>query len=169
MFAVMSLAFPFLIIRAGVSDLLTMTIPNKLCILLCVLFALYVPFFGLGIEQLGLHLAGAGAVFAVCFGLFALGVMGGGDAKLLTAIALWFGWTQTLLEFLLLTAVFGMVLTLGLLAARTYVILPARLAQIGWLSHLLHPKTGIPYGLAIAAGALSVYPASAVYGALMLP
>ena len=131
--------------------------------------ALYAPFVGLGLEELGMHLAGAGAVFAVCFGLFVLGVMGGGDAKLLTAIALWFGWSQTLLEFLLLTAVFGMILTLGLIMARAYVILPPRLAQIGWLTHLLHPKTGVPYGLAIAAGALLVYPASSLYGALMFP
>lgn len=169
MFAVLSLAFPFLIIRAAVSDLLTMTIPNKISILLCALFALYVPIIGMGWNDIGLHLAGAGAVFVVCFGLFALGVMGGGDAKLLSAISLWFGWSLLLVEFLLYTAIFGMFLTLAFICVRPYVVLPGFLGNIRWLNLLMHPKTGIPYGLAIAAGALTVYPTSQLYSSLMLP
>jgi len=169
MLAIMSLAFPFLVIRAAVSDLLTMTIPNKISIFLCVLFALYAPIVGLGWQDIGLHLAGGVVVFIVCFGMFAMNWMGGGDAKLLTAVALWFGWSVDLLNFLFATAIFGMVLTMLLISIRPVLVLPERLARIEWLTHLLHPKTGIPYGLAIAAGALLVYPTSPWYGALNLP
>ncbi|EFO33155.1 peptidase A24A prepilin type IV [Roseibium sp. TrichSKD4] len=169
MLAIMSLAFPFLVIRAAVSDLLTMTIPNKISIVLCVLFALYAPIVGLGWQDIGLHLAGGAVVFVVCFCMFAMNWMGGGDAKLLTAVALWFGWSADLLNFLFATAVFGMLLTLFLILIRPVLVLPERLARIEWLTHLLHPKTGIPYGLAIAAGALLVYPTSPLYGALNLP
>ncbi len=154
------LFFPILVTVAGVSDLLTMKIPNWISILLAIGFAVFALIIGLPIEQWGWHLAGGGVVFVACLVMFALGWMGGGDAKLASAIGLWFGFNENLLSFLLMTTIFGMVLTLGLLAFRWWPVLPNVLANQEWIARLHDRKTGIPYGIAIAAAALLVYPAT---------
>ena len=51
------------------------------------------------------------AVFAVFAGLFALGLMGGGDVKLLGALALWLPW-QAMSTLLVIMALVGGVITL---------------------------------------------------------
>ena len=76
--------------------------------------------------------------------------------KVATSIALWFGFAH-LLEFLLYASLFGGVLTLALLQFRQWP-LPYALCKQGWLLHLHHKETGIPYGIALAIGALMVYP-----------
>jgi prepilin peptidase CpaA len=152
--------FPALVVFAGASDLFTMTIPNRVSILLVAGFVVAGICMGLPLRDWGLHLVGGGTVFAACFAMFSLGWMGGGDAKVASAIALWFGFGENLLAFLLLTAVYGMILTIGLLLFRAWPVLPAALLRMEWLARLHDRKTGIPYGIAISAAALQVYPAS---------
>jgi prepilin peptidase CpaA len=98
-------------------------------------------------------------VLVVCFAFFARGWIGGGDAKLAAATALWLGWAQ-LYEYLLYASLFGGALTLLLLEFRKR-LLPPVLAKQPWLARLHEPNGGVPYGIALAAAALLVYPSTA--------
>jgi prepilin peptidase CpaA len=149
---------PFCLALAAFSDLLTMTIPNRVSAVLLVSFLLLSPLAGFDLAQIGVHVAAAAAVFAVCFCLFAANVMGGGDAKLLTASAIWFGFNASLVEFLLYVSVFGGVLTVAILLMRSQenLILAARIP----VPRLLLTAKKIPYGIAIALGGLAAYPSS---------
>ena len=84
------------------------------------------------------------------------GWIGGGDAKLAAATALWFGFGH-LLNYLLYASLFGGALTLLLLQFRQWP-LPGVLAGQPWLLKLHAKESGIPYGIALAIGALMIYP-----------
>lgn len=150
--------FPLAVILAGVSDLFTMTIPNKICIILIVAFFIIAPFAGLGWTDIAWHLGACALVFSVSLAFFAKGWIGGGDAKLMTATALWFGFDH-LLPYVLLSAVAGGALTLFILFARK-IPLPVILCRYQWVSRLHDENRGIPYGLALAYAALVIYPAT---------
>ncbi|WP_417688033.1 A24 family peptidase [Roseibium sp.] len=158
--AALLVIFPLLVVYAGVSDLLTMKIPNLVSILLVAGFVLVGLLTGLSLEAWGYHLLGGVVVFLPCFIMFFLGWMGGGDAKVASAIALWFGFGIDLATFVLMTAMFGMILTLALLQFKKLSFLPLFLARIEWVERLHDSRTGIPYGIAIAVAALLVYPKS---------
>lgn len=150
--------FPFCLAFAAVSDLLTMTIPNRASAILLCAFTVVVPFASLDPAQIGLHFVAAALVFSVCFCLFAANVMGGGDAKLLTACAIWFGFNASLATFLLYVSVFGGLLTLFVLLLRSQenLILAARIP----VPRLLLTAKKIPYGIAIALGGFAACPSS---------
>jgi prepilin peptidase CpaA len=95
-------------------------------------------------------------VLAVCFSFFAFGWMGGGDAKLASATALWLGFAH-LPKYLFYTAIIGGALTLVLLKLRTWP-LPASLVGTRWAERLHAANAGVPYGIALAAAGLTVYP-----------
>jgi prepilin peptidase CpaA len=95
-------------------------------------------------------------VLATTFVFFARGWIGGGDAKLAAATALWFGFGH-LLDYLLYASIFGGVLTLALLQFRN-LPLPAVLTRQAWIKRLHDRAGGVPYGIALAAAALAVYP-----------
>jgi len=150
------LLFPALMAFAASSDLLTMTISNRLSIALAGGFAVLTIVSGMALPAIGWHLAAGALVLVVSFVLFAQGWIGGGDAKLAAATALWFGFDH-LLDYLLYASLFGGALTLLLLQFR-HLRLPAKLAQQEWIQRLHEPTTGVPYGIALAAAALVVYP-----------
>ncbi|WP_417671020.1 A24 family peptidase [Roseibium sp.] len=156
--AALLVVFPILVAFAGISDLLTMKIPNHVSILLIIGFGLVGLAAGLSVADWGNYLLGGLVVFVPCFAMFALGWVGGGDAKVASAIALWFGFGADLVTFVVLTAFLGMFLTLGLLFFKNMPILPAFMTRIEWITRLHDPRTGIPYGIAIAVAALIVYP-----------
>lgn len=162
---ILALIFPILMAFAACSDLLTMRISNRLVALVVVGFVVLALFAGLSPAAIGMHVAAGTLVLAVTFALFALGWIGGGDAKLTAAIALWMGF-ELLLPFLLYASVFGGLLTLFLLVGRRYA-LPGPLLKAGWLVRLHHPKTGVPYGIALALAAMLVYPQTFAYEHLM--
>jgi prepilin peptidase CpaA len=91
----------------------------------------------------------------VSFVFFTFGWIGGGDAKLAAATALWLGF-PLLLEYLMVAALIGGALTLLLLELRR-VPLPAALAEQRWIARLHSIENGIPYGIALAAAGLIVY------------
>ncbi|MHB2169178.1 A24 family peptidase [Alsobacter sp. R-9] len=159
---VVLMAFPALMAYAAASDLLTMTIPNRITIALAVLFFLLAPIAGLGWEQIGWHAAvGAGAL-VIGIAVFAFGWMGGGDAKLMAATALWFGPTMALVNYFVCFAIVGGGLGLALLTFRRWP-LPAFALGWGWLARLHEKSTGVPYGIALAAGALAFYTESPIW------
>ena len=153
------LVFPALMAFAAASDLFTMTISNRVSLALVAAFVVLAPLTGMGFEQMLLdHFGAAALVLAAGFGCFAMGWMGGGDAKILAAASLWFGFSH-LMNYLLYASVFGGALTLLLLQFRQWP-LPYMLAGQGWLLRLHAKESGIPYGIALAIGALMIYPES---------
>ncbi|MCO5130421.1 MAG: prepilin peptidase [Xanthobacteraceae bacterium] len=148
--------FPMLMAFAASSDLLTMTISNRVSLALVAGFFVLALASGMGMAAIGLHMAAGAAVLAVSFTCFALGWIGGGDAKVAAAAALWFGF-EHLLVYLVYASLFGGALTLALLEFRRWPI-PYALTGQQWLLRLHHEESGIPYGIALAAGALMVYP-----------
>jgi prepilin peptidase CpaA len=106
------------------------------------------------------HLGAAALVFAVGVGLFMLRFAGGGDIKLLTAVALWVGWRH-LLDLVVLMGILGGVVVLVLLAARRW--LPLLLSMHPTAAALVMPRVfrdgePVPYGLAIGVAALMLTP-----------
>ena len=150
------LLFPALMAFAASSDLLTMTISNWLSLALAGGFFLLIPVTGMGLHGVGMHLAAATVVLVVAFLFFSQGWIGGGDAKLAAATALWFGFDH-LLDYLIYASLFGGALTLAILQFRK-IPLPAILARQGWILRLHETDGGIPYGVALAAAALAIYP-----------
>ncbi|MBS7696336.1 MULTISPECIES: prepilin peptidase [unclassified Chelatococcus] len=159
--------FPFLMILAAVNDIMTMTIPNFIPLILIVGFAFFAPAAGLPATTIGLHATAAVLMLGVTFCFFACGWMGGGDAKLAAATALWFGPTMPLLDYAILTSLIGAGLTLALLAARR-MPLPLFAESWAWARRLHGAGTGVPYGMALAAAGLIVYPESVIWKAIVL-
>jgi prepilin peptidase CpaA len=158
-----SIFFAVLIIYAAVSDTLTMTIPNRISLLLAGGFIVAALFAGLSGEQVLFSFAGGLAVLALGFTCFAFGWIGGGDAKLATAAALWLGFDHVL-EYLLLAMMGGGILAIAILAMRS-LPLPAFALGWPWLNRLHDRANGVPYGVALAAAALMIYPTTALWQA----
>ncbi|NVN87629.1 MAG: prepilin peptidase [Rhodopseudomonas sp.] len=148
--------FPALMAFAAASDLFTMTISNRVSLLLVAGFLVLAPLSGMGFEAFLSHVGAGVAVLTVAFGCFAMGWVGGGDAKVAAAAGLWFGFGH-LLEYLLYASLFGGALTLLLLQFRQWP-LPYQFTGQTWLLRLHNKETGIPYGIALAIGALTIYP-----------
>lgn len=150
------LLFPALMALAASSDLLTMTISNRLSPALTGGFFLLTVITGVSLTAIGMHLAAAALVLTISFGFFSMGWIGGGDAKLAAATALWFG-LDFLLDYLVYASLFGGVLTVLLIQFRR-LPLPAPLARQTWILRLHEAGGGVPYGIALAVAALAVYP-----------
>ena len=152
---------PALLLAAAFCDLTRYTIPNRLCAALALFFLVFAAAVPLPLSVLGMHLAAGAAGLALGFALFAPGWIGGGDAKLFAAIALWLGFGD-LLAYAAAASLFGGALTLALLTLRQ-VPLPAALLGQGWILRLHDRQSGIPYGVALAAGAFAVLPHAAIF------
>jgi prepilin peptidase CpaA len=160
---IMLVVFPAAMAYAACSDLFSMTISNRLCLVLIAAFAFYAAWIGLSWSTVGLHVAAGALVLAVCFGFFAAGWIGGGDAKLAAATALWFGF-EPLLPYLAIASFAGGLLTLLLLKLRASP-LPAVASNWGWAQRLHSAKEGVPYGIALAFSALLILPETAIWRA----
>jgi prepilin peptidase CpaA len=150
------LLFPALMAFAAASDLLTMTISNRVSLALAAGFLILALLSGMGFHDILSHLGAGAGVLTVAFACFAMGWIGGGDAKLAAAAALWFGFGH-LMNYLVYASLFGGVLTLLLLQFRQWP-LPYALCGQTWLLRLHAKDSGIPYGIALAIGALMIYP-----------
>jgi len=148
--------FPALMAFAAASDLFTMTISNRVSLALVAGFLVLALLSGMGLYDILQHLAAGAAVLVVAFGCFAMGWIGGGDAKVAAGAALWFGFGH-LMDYLLYASLFGGALTLLLLQFRQWP-LPYLFASQTWLLKLHAKESGIPYGIALAIGALMIYP-----------
>ena len=148
--------FPALMAFAAASDLFAMTISNRVSLALAAGFLALALLSGMGPYDILSHLGAGATVLVIAFGCFAMGWIGGGDAKVAAAAALWFGFGH-LLDYLLYASLFGGVLTVLLLQFRQWP-LPWQLAGQPWLLKLHAKETGIPYGIALAIGALMIYP-----------
>jgi len=161
---IVTLAFAAPLLIAAYTDFSTMKIPNKVSLALAAGFLLTLPLHWQGFPVLGDHLM-IGAMFLVAgFAMFAFGWLGGGDAKLMAAIGLWLGWADAL-PFILYTTLFGAALGLFLLLGNQFLPVRLRTSTVGM--RLFQGDTDMPYGLALAAGALFIWPTSQITAALI--
>jgi len=149
---------PLLVIVGGLTDLTTMKIPNWISGLLILFFLPAAFATGLPLTDMALHLGVGVLALLAGAGLFALRWIGGGDAKLMAAACLWLGPTSSVV-FLLWTGLIGGMFCLLLIFLRPR-LRPLALVGPGWMSRLMEPEGDIPYGVAIAVGALLTWPAS---------
>jgi prepilin peptidase CpaA len=150
------LLFPALMAFAASSDLFTMTISNRVSLLLVAGFLVLAALGGMDLQTMLWHLGAGLTILVAAFACFAMGWIGGGDAKVAAAVALWFGFAH-LFDYLLYASLFGGAITLLLLQFRQWP-LPHVLGSQAWLLRLHDKETGIPYGIALAVGALMIYP-----------
>lgn len=156
--------FPSAMVYAAAADLFTMTLPNRLALVLVASFFVLATLAGLGWYAVGLHVALALAAFAVTSIFFSFGWVGGGDVKLFAITCLWVG-PAALLTYSLYVGLIGSSLTLLLMLWRG-LPLPRMLSTQSWLVRLHSPREGVPFGIALAAAGLLVYPATPLVAAL---
>lgn len=147
---------PLCLALAAISDFFTMKIPNRISVVLLLSFFAVAPLSGIDASTIAYSSLAGVAVFLVCFCSFAFNVMGGGDAKLLTASALWFGFNTSLLVYLISVAFIGGLLTISILLLRSR---SQEILAIGIpIPDSLLVAQKVPYGIAIAIGGLLTYP-----------
>ncbi|MBU6298804.1 MAG: prepilin peptidase [Alphaproteobacteria bacterium] len=152
---------PALLALAAGWDLGSYTIPNVLQGALIAAFVVFVFVAGMTPGMVGDHLLAGFLGLIVGFILFALGYIGGGDAKLFACVVLWLGF-RDLVSYALAASLLGGALTLVLLGLRR-LPLPAALARQNWLLRLHDERSGIPYGAALAAGAFVILPQTEIF------
>lgn len=154
--------FPLCMAVAALTDMLSMTIPNRVSVILAASFLVIAPLAGFGIAEIGWHLAAGMIVLAVGFALFAANVMGGGDAKVLAASAIWYGYSSELVVYMGTVGVLGGVLAFVVLLLRanqnTLLALPVPIPM-----HFFKDRVGIPYGMAIGLAAFLTYPETDIF------
>lgn len=148
--------FPAVMAFAASSDLFTMTIANRVSLTLVAGFGLLAVLIGMSPGNMLSHAGAAAAVLAVVFLFFTRGWIGGGDAKLAAATVLWLGFAH-LADYLVYASLFGGVLTLAIIQFRA-MPLPQVFVGREWAERLHRSDGGVPYGIALAAAALFVYP-----------
>ena len=147
--------FPTLVVAAAIGDLLTMRIPNWLNGVTALSVLPMAALAGMPLDIVQWHLLAGAVMLAFGFVLFARGYVGGGDAKLLAAAGLWIGWSS-LLPFVLVTTIAGGVLAI-FYKLWQLVRTEQEVRDFVWLRRVLRADLELPYGIAIAAGAVWVY------------
>src|SRR5260221_7071498 len=144
------LLFPALMAFAAASDLFTMTISNRISLALAAGFLILALLSGMALYDILSHVGAGATVLVAAFACFAMGWVGGGDAKLAAAPALWFGFSH-LMNYLLYASVLGGGLTLMLLQFRQWPLSYPFTGQ-SRLLRLHRNVTGNPYRIALPVG-----------------
>src|SRR6185437_8705983 len=155
------LIFPALMVFAAFSDLFTMTISNRISIALVLVFILLALALHVPLNEIGQHLLCGLCVLALTFLFFAFRWIGGGDAKLAAATALWLGFDH-LWDYGIYAALFGGALTVSILIMRRWP-LPRILVTQDWVARLHDDNNGVPYGIALAIAGLLLYPETRIW------
>lgn len=132
-----------LLLAAGIEDARTREIANAKNAAIALLAPLWWSAMGMGWADVGIQLLIAGIVFALFVGAFACGWMGGGDVKMIAALALWLPLGR-LLDMLMAMSILGGAITVAMMIDRKW-----------------HRRVGaveVPYGVAIAAASLLAIP-----------
>lgn len=150
-YALLVTLFLGLVALAALTDLSELRIPNRICVAIVGLYPAYVLAGGAAVDWQGAIVAAA-VVFALASIWFMCGWMGGGDVKLLSAIALWAGPVHAF-GFLYTTILLGGGMALLMMGT-------VRFAMAGVCQRFgataIHDRLldrSIPYGVAIAGGA----------------
>lgn len=157
--ALIFVVFPFCMVFAAVSDALSMTIANRVPLLLLGVFLVVAPLTGMAWADIGMHFAAGALLLCVTFALFAMGGMGGGDAKLIAATGVWMGFGIPLMAYLLSSAAIGGLLTVAILSYRASALSHVT-SQRMFFRNLSKDAGGVPYGIALGIGGLVTFPSS---------
>lgn len=141
--ALLEWGFALAMLVSAALDIRSRRLPNWLNLVVALGFFPWAWAMALGWDQLAIHVGVGIAVLGVGFGLFAAGVIGGGDAKLGAAVALWIGLSFDLLRFFLVMSLAG-----GVLAVCALIWQRATHRQL---------TRALPYGVAIAAAGLDYW------------
>ncbi len=152
---------PLLLALGAMADLVSYKIPNWIPLALLALFIAAAILSGMTLAHFGQHFIVLAVALAAGMTLWSFRLIGGGDAKLLAAASIWMG-PSHIFDYCLIFAAVGGVFTLALLIARSRPM-PAFTARVPFLTHLLNPKSGLPYGVALGLGALIVLPATPLF------
>jgi len=152
--------FAATMLMAAFKDATTMTIPNWISLVVIAGFFVVIPFVWPGWNEFGTHLLVGLSFFLAGFAMFAFGWLGGGDAKLMAATALWWQWSDAIM-YILYTTIIGAVIAFGLLIGRQFI--PVRIFTASWAYEMFKDKKKMPYGLALASGALLTLPESQLF------
>ena len=144
--------FAGLCLAAAVCDVRSYRIPNAISVAILGLYVVRLVVSDLWAEALDGFLV-MGAVLSIGFVLFALRWLGGGDVKLMSVVALWSGGEEIFRIFYTI-ALTGGVMALALLVYLTCVALSAKVKNAKSRGRIRNQK--LPYGVAIAAGALDL-------------
>lgn len=152
-----SAALTALLLAAAGFDVARFRIPNPIPLAVAGLCLVKVVF---GIETAALLPQFLVFACTLCLGFlaFTAGLLGGGDVKLIAALALWFD-PSTFADFLTITGIVGGLLGVVLLVARrTALAAPtpasAHAGATSLKNRLLAPQAPLPYALPIASAAL---------------
>ncbi|QIG79147.1 A24 family peptidase [Stakelama tenebrarum] len=140
--AILLIALALLLVSAGIEDARRREIANWKNAAIALMAPLW--WWGAGLSlwpDIAIQIGVAALVFALFVGAFALGQMGGGDVKLIGALALWLP-IQPLIWMLILMSLLGGALTLLLVVERYF--------------RRTREALEIPYGIAIALATLIV-------------
>lgn len=147
-------------VLASVSDLRGLTIPNLYSVIVIAAFVVCYVIMWLGgrddvFGSVASHLIAALIVFGVTLAMFAFKALGAADSKLGTAFALWAG-LPGLMVFLFYMALAGGVLGMAALVLQKW--RPVKSPPDGsWIARVQAGESKVPYGLAIAFGALASF------------
>lgn len=152
---IVEILFPVTMVYAAARDVTSYEIPNWVSLAVVANFLAAAIVGSVELSVVGWHLGAGAAVLLVGALLFFGGILGGGDAKLLAACAVWVGWAG-LPKFFLLVAVIGGVLAVLILALRRF-DLPASWLRATWLQRLRSGDDGVPYAVAIGLGGILMF------------
>ncbi|MFN4183926.1 MAG: prepilin peptidase [Hyphomonas sp.] len=147
---VLAALFLVLCVVAALFDMNQLRIPNWLNLTIAGLFVPAAAVSGLPLEIIGGHLMAGGLAFVIAYGLFAFRIFGGGDAKMIPAVVLWMG-PAAAFPFAYYMALVGGACALLILIVRRS--MPVEVIP-GFMRKPFENKASVPYGVAIAAGAL---------------
>lgn len=159
--------FCCLMVWAAISDIRFFILSNRLCLSVAILYpvfiaSLYFSGYQITLGSIGWSIGISLLIFSFLVFLFARGYIGGGDVKLIPAIALWAG-PSRILEFLLITTIFGGLVALLIISFRylkNYISLHKSSEKINFSmsesAESEHEENNIPYGVGISIGGLYV-------------
>ena len=158
---ILVVSFPLTVLYAIISDVRSLEIPNWTSIGIAAMFLPAALLGGIDLASIAVHYGIGAALLAVGMVLFIQGIVGGGDVKLLAAIAVWIGWDNLGL-YLLLVALIGGALALVVVVIRRLSKISSRLDSVPWLKRGPTTTQVAPYGVAIGLAAILLFSRLAV-------
>lgn len=158
------IVFPLAMVFSALFDLFTMTIPNRVSLILIAGYLLLAAYLQLPWQVIASHVGCGIAILLLSFVLFHFEWIGGGDAKLAAATALWLGWDH-LLDYGLAASLVGGLLTLIIMELRRRE-LPSKALSFRFIAIWADKGNGVPYGIALAIAGLLIYPHTTIWRSL---
>ncbi len=166
MCAIGLITFTGFMVWAGIGDVRSFTIPNKLNLAIAMSFLLLAMPMGLQVPVILEHFKVGLIACVIAMGMFYIGIFGGGDAKMTGAIALWLG-SSPIIPFIFYTALAGGLLGVVLIIGRRLAKLHGLPKSPKWARRLLRKRSAVPYGVALGIGALIAAPQAVWFPSIM--